>query len=198
MGSAPESEDDRQLIKRAREGDSAAREALFMRFERPVGDYLHRIVGERLARVVSNSDLTQEAFIQALDAMRVLPEDATSDDFLGILLQHARWLVGKQVEKHRAFQGESMGNVTPSNRGDTPEVSTGAVTRQDEIEWLMGHIDRLPPKQATILRKRFSGVEFASIAAEFGISEEAAQKRYLRASLALKRLVDSKGRGEDE
>ena len=91
-----------------------------------------------------------------------------------------------------------MGDEMPSKRGDSPDVSTGEVTRQDEIEWLMGHIDRLPPKQATIIRKRFSGVEFASIAAEFGISEEAAQKRYLRASLALKRLVDSKGRTADE
>ena len=199
MGTEPGADGDDALIERARGGEARAREELYVRFERPLREYLNRTVGRRLSRAVSLSDLCQETFVRAFDALRILPDEATVDDFRGILWQHARWYVGKQVEKHKGFAGESALGELPLDEA-TPETlaSAGDVTRLDELEWLHGLVERLPTDQAVVLRKRFAGHPFAVIGEDLGIPEDTARKRYLRATVALKKLIDSRRASADE
>jgi RNA polymerase sigma factor (sigma-70 family) len=182
------------LIEAARRGESTAREELFHRFETPLRGYLSRKVGARLARAVSISDLCQDTFIGALDAMRVLADGATLDDFQAILYQHANWVVGKHVEKHRAFRGESILGDTPLDVGAAREErSRGEVTRLDELEWLRMLVERLPEEQRAVFQLRLEGRPFAEISAALGIQEDTARQRFLRGSLALRRLAQADG-----
>ena len=184
--------DGQALIEAARRGDGPARDVLYRRFESQLRGYLARRVGSRLARAVSLSDLSQDTFIGALDAMRVLPGDATLDDFRGILYQHAQWVLGKQVEKHRGFRGESILGDAPLEAGTPRAADTrGEVTRLDELEWLAALVERLPEDQRAVVRLRMEGCAFAEIAAVLGIQEDTARQRYLRGSLALRRLVEA-------
>ena len=178
-------------MQAARAGDRAARNALYERFEPRLRAYLARRVGKKLTRAVSVSDLCQDTFLQVLDALRVLPEDATLDDFQGLLFRHAQWIVGKQAEKHGGFRGEStpgaaVDPVAPPNDGR----SKGEVTRLDELEWLRALVGTLPEDQAAVVRLRLDGRTFAEIARELGIRADGARQRYLRGSLALRRRVE--------
>ena len=184
-------DDGRDLIERARAGDSQARGELYVHFEGTLRSYLDRKTGAKLARAVSLSDLCQETFLGALDALRVLPSGATLDDFRGILLRHALWTVGKQVEKHRAFRGESvLGEAVPDARVPASEPSEGDVTRRDEAGWLAELVERLEAEQAAVVRLRLDGRSFAEIAAELSIREGTARQRYLRGSRALREMVE--------
>jgi RNA polymerase sigma-70 factor (ECF subfamily) len=183
----------RELIERARKGDSEARGELYLRFEEMLRAYLDRRTGPRLARAVSLSDLCQETFVGAMDALRVLPTGATIDDFRGILLRHARWMVGKQAEKHRGFRGESvLGDGVAADRVAGNEPSAGEVTRRDEASWLADLVEQLDPGQAAVVRLRLAGRSFADIAAELSIREGTARQRYLRGSRALRRMVEGR------
>lgn len=184
-------------LARAREGDAAAVEALYRRFDAPLRRYLERKTGAALARAVSLSDLCQDTFLQALDALRVLPPHATFDDFRGVLFRHALWMLGKHADRHREFVGESvLGERDTPVDAPASERSSGELTRLDEIGWIREQLERLEPEQADVLRRRFEGQSFAEIAEALGIREGAARQRFLRGSRELRRLTQLRIDGE--
>lgn len=121
--------------------------------------------------------------MQAEAALRRLPVGAARADFEGLLLQHARWTVGKAVDRHRRSQGESAAaEHTPAE----PQPSLGTVTRADEARWFRTRVAALPPEQRAVVEGRAEGLTFGAIAAQLGIGEDAARKRFLTAALHLR------------
>lgn len=184
-------EAERALLSRARAGERAARDELYVRFRGTLEAYLGRKVGARLGRAVSLSDLSQDSFLQALGGLERLPERATFDDFRGLLFQHARWVLGKQVDRHRDFVGESIaGEGAASGRAQPGPESAGSVTQADETAWLVELVEALPKEQADVVRLRLEGLSFSEVAERLGIREGSARQRYLRGSRELRRRVE--------
>ena len=70
---------------------------------------------------------------------------------------------------------------------------TGEVTRVDRSEWLAAHVDRLAGASAEVLRMRLMGAEFADIARELDLKEDAVRRRYLRGINELRGLMREPG-----
>lgn len=183
---------EQELIKSAKEGSEAAQALLYRAFFDPLVRHLSKRIGRKLGRAVSISDLAQDAFINSLAAMRVLPIDAGTEEFRGILYRHARWMIGKAVKKHQGFQGESaIGDreleVAVPARGSSQ--SLGDVTRADESNWLAEQIEKLPQESAEVLRLRLDSLGLSEIAERLGIPYDTAKKRVQRASQRLSEMI---------
>jgi len=175
-----------RLVRAARDGDRAARERLFRLYADFLQARLRQQMGGRLGRTASLSDLVQESYVRALEALRVLPDDAGLPDFEGVLFQHARWSVLSQARSSRGFEGESAAGLSADGRPDPAgDPSEGLVTRNDQLERLHELIDSLPVEQAEVVRRRLAGKTFGAIASELGIAEDAARKRHMRGTLRL-------------
>ncbi|MEM7309363.1 MAG: sigma-70 family RNA polymerase sigma factor [Planctomycetota bacterium] len=172
-----------ELVRRAQAGEPEALNELLERASPAVRRALQRLVGARLARQVSLSDLEQEVLLQGVQAVRRLPAGAGPEDLLALLLQHARWSVGRAAERRVGPERESLGAVEAAPR---PASSLGAITRADELSWFRRRIVALETPLRDVVLGRLEGRTFREIGAELGIGEEAARKRYLRAALSLK------------
>jgi len=176
---------DPDLLRRARAGSREAIEELVERCSPMLEAYLRRRSGARLKRFTSISDLRQEVLLRGVDALRLLPDDATLDDFQALLQKHAQWAIGGAVRHAQRVAGES---ATPdAGPTATPTRSEGDVTREDDQRWLARQVEELEPPLAAVVRLRLAGLTFAEMSRELGIGEDAARKRFLRASVLLRR-----------
>ena len=171
------------LVARAQRGEKQALDELLKTCSPVVRRYLERMIGKRLRRFVSISDLEQEVMMQGLQGLGRVPEDADVESFHALLLTHARWAVGKAVRRNMKSAGES--------EGDPGELalhsrSMGTVTRSDEIAWLRAQLETLPDGPREVVRRRLRGWTFKRIAAELGIGEDTVRKRFLAAARGLR------------
>ena len=171
-----------ELVRRARESGGEALDELLAASSPAVRRFLRKRVGARLERFVSISDMEQEVLLQGEQILRRLPPDASLADFQALLFQHARWSVGKAVDRHRGSHGESSaaGGSVPG-----PSRSMGTVTRRDEMSWFRSRVEELPEKQRQVVIHRMDGRTFREIGEDLGIGEDAARKRFLTAALRL-------------
>ena len=173
-----------ELIRRARSGTDDALARLVEECRPTVRDYLRARVGAGLQRYVSLSDMEQDVLLGGVQALDRLAPDASIEDFRALLLQHARWAVGKAARGRRRFDGESQ---APDTDGPPPRtLRSGAVTRADELRWLGEHVSELPEPERDVVVRRLAGATFESIASELGLSESAVRKRYLLAARKLR------------
>lgn len=186
--------DQAALLAAARAGDQVARGELHGLARGAVRSYLARAIGRRAERTLALDDLEQEAFLHAFEVLPRLEEIDSLDAFRALVLRHARWRVFKEVRRNRRFAGESEISKPLATLGEAAGVSeAGEVTRHDQLEHLASQVDRLPEKQAEVIRLRMMGTEFAAIAGALGIGEEAVRKRYTRGLVELRALMDGSG-----
>lgn len=175
------------LLKRARAGSREALDELVERCSPALEAYLRRCSGPRLKRFTSIADLQQEVLLRGVDALRLLPDDATLDDVQALLQRHAQWAIGGAVRRARRVDGESAAPDPGPSATPDPTRSEGDVTREDGQRWLARQIEDLEEPLAAVVRLRLAGRTFAEMSQELGVGEDAARKRYLRASLLLRR-----------
>jgi RNA polymerase sigma factor (sigma-70 family) len=183
------SDEGAKLLRAALEGDSEARERLVRAHSEPVRRWVEREMGPGLARNASVSDVCQETFVRALDSLHVLPANAGTAEFRGLVYRHARWALQNELRRHRHMIGESETDTPPAAVADGDEDRAGPVTVEDDRAWLLDNLDQLEPGLAAAVRLRFEGKDFGEIASELGIEYEAARKRCLRAAHELRRRV---------
>lgn len=194
---APSSAPDALCIENARSGSPAAREALVQHFSPALRRFLAARAGPALRRFARPEDLVQEILAGVFGALDRLRPGAGPEDFQALLFQHANWVVKRQGRHAREFTPESV-LLRPEGARLDPAASahsTGTVTRRDERRWLEERIGRLDEKYAAVLRLYLARKSFAEIALELGIREDAARKRFLRASQTLQR---TEGAGEEQ
>lgn len=132
-----------------------------------------------------------ETFGRLFRSLHVLPEEASLDDVQGILFRNANWTLADQGRKAAKFRGESAGGATGIEDQPIGELDAGTVTRDDEMDWIRLQIHRLSENQAQVVERRLGGMSFEAIAENLGIAKDTCRKRYLRASLRLKKLIGS-------
>jgi RNA polymerase sigma-70 factor (ECF subfamily) len=201
-----ESDDDQQLIERARAGDpNAAGEALVRHRAR-----LRQMVEARLDRRVRGrvdpSDVLQDGFA---DAIAKLP-DYLADPKLPLFLW-LRLVVGERLSKiHRDHLGRQVRDASREvslYRGPMPAASsaalaahlmgketspTQALVRAERLLRLQEALNALDPLDREILSLRyFEELTHAEAARVLEIQEAAAAKRYVRALKRLKEVLNA-------
>lgn len=195
-----ESPEVRALVERAAAGDQTAHADLFSRFRERLKRMVHLRMNRRLQGRVDDSDVVQEA---QLDAARRLAEYAQSPRLPFYLwLRHLTGL--KLLEVHRRHLGTEMRAVAQElslYRGALPEADSvslaaqllGTFTSPSENAikaemriYVQEALNAMDPIDREVLAlKHFEQLSTSEIAQVLGISKAGAGSRYLR---AIKRL----------
>ncbi len=192
-------DEEQLLVRNAMKGSKEARGALLARYEGLVRNYLRKRMGHRLVHHLPVEDLLHEVFLRGAKAMEKLKDGARGEDLARVLLQHARWVLadhGRQaghLVRESDLAGSGDGEQVVLDRA-MPTPSTGPVTMQDRQLWLHGLSKRLEPKYASVIDLYLQGKKHGQIAAELGINEETARKRFLRAVQQLRESMDDPGK----
>ncbi|MFO0958021.1 MAG: sigma-70 family RNA polymerase sigma factor [Isosphaeraceae bacterium] len=198
-----ETDESRDLLSRAGDGDGEAMDRLFSRHR----DALRRVVSRRLdaglrARI-DPSDVVQEAQIEAF---RRLPE------YLGRRpMPFRHWLLRTTVERllklrrHASAARRDIGRERSLHDGSStprtgealadalPTPSQQVAARDLEVR-LHGWLERLGEVDREILSLRaFDGLTHEEAAQRLGIEPAAARKRYGRALLKLRAMMVAEG-----
>jgi RNA polymerase sigma-70 factor, ECF subfamily len=191
-----------ELLARAAAGDQTAVTELFSRYRKRLKQMIRLRLNRRLQSRVDESDILQDAF---LEATRRLPDYLTNRPLPFFLwLRH---ITGeKLIDSHRRHLGAQMRDAAQEvslHRGPMPEASSGSLAA-----WLLGRLTS--PSQAAIkaetrLRvqevlngmdpvdreilalRHFEQLTNAEAALTLEMNESSCSSRYLR---ALKRLKD--------
>ena len=199
---SPDANDEelRPLLQRAAGGDEYALDALFSRYRTRLKRMVHLRLNRRLQGRVDDSDVLQEA---TLEAARRLPEyvaDPQAPFFLW--LRHLTGL--KLLEVHRRHLGTQMRGADQEvslHRGALPEANsvslaaqllgTFTTASQEAIKaetriLVQEALNSMDPVDREILAlKHFEQLSTSEIARVLGLSKAGAGSRYLR---ALKRM----------
>ena len=90
---SPEGEHFSAVLTKAIHGDSHSRSALFEQIQPKLELYLSQQSGLNLRRKIQIEDMCQDVFLRALKVLTTLPEEATQQDFLNLVLKNAHWTV---------------------------------------------------------------------------------------------------------
>jgi RNA polymerase sigma-70 factor (ECF subfamily) len=197
-----ESAETLDLLERARTGDGAALNAIFLRYRERLRRMVDLRLDRRLQARVDASDVIQEAYVEVVSRL---------DEYLRAprlpLFLWLRLVVGERLMKlHRYHLGTRLrdaGLEVSLYREALPAASssalaaqllgkhtspTQAVLRAERMLRVQEAINSLDPLDREVLSLRhFEELTCAESAQVLGIQESAAAKRYIR---ALKRLKD--------
>jgi RNA polymerase sigma-70 factor (ECF subfamily) len=174
--------DPRELIIRAKEGDSQAFAMLYDEYYTPVFRYLYG----RLRDKDQANDLAQTVFLKVYEALeRVEANDTPLKYFFTVarnsLIDH--WRKKKSV---RLDDNEDFRQNIPDRRATQIEI----VENMEISTQVRGALDRLEPDdQEIITLKYFNGFSAREISEQIGISEEAVRQRQCRALKLLKEIL---------
>src|SRR6516165_6755441 len=198
----PESADLPQLLAQAAAGDETALTQLFSRYRKRLKQMVRLRLSRQLQGRVDDSDILQEAFLEAAQRFPDYLADRPLPFFLWL-----RHITGeKLIDAHRRHLGAQMRDAAQEvslHRGPMPAASSGSLAAQ-----LLGRLTS--PSQAAIkaetrLRvqevlngmdpldreilalRHFEQLSNPEVAQTLGLNESTASSRYLR---ALKRLKD--------
>ncbi|MDQ7794878.1 MAG: sigma-70 family RNA polymerase sigma factor [bacterium] len=181
---------DEVLVKRARDGDTAAFEELVARYERRVYNLAYRYTGDR----EDASDLAQEAFLKAFLALRGFRGRSTFSTWLYRVTTNACLDAVRSRQRRRTVSLDqpiltvdgqverqvSDSSVDPEELAQRREVQ--AVVRQA--------IARLSPDHRMVLVLRdLQGLAYEEVAAILGLNLGTVKSRLNRARLALRDLL---------
>jgi RNA polymerase sigma-70 factor, ECF subfamily len=197
-----QSDDDLQLVERARGGDAAAAGEALVRHRARLRRMVEARLDRRVRGRVDPSDVLQDGFVDAVGKFPGYAADPKMPLFLWL-----RLVVGERLAKvHRDHLGAQARDATREvslYRGPMPAASsaalaahllgrettpTRAAVRAERLLRLQEALNALDPLDREILSLRhFEELTHAEAARVLDIQEAAAAKRYIR---ALKRLKD--------
>jgi RNA polymerase sigma-70 factor (ECF subfamily) len=210
---ASERPDERGALQRAVGGDQAA----WAQVLAPHRDRLRRMVAlrldQRLRGRIDPSDVLQEAFLQAAQALPKYLERPEQSVFLWL-----RWLTGMALElvhrKHLGVQARDADREVQLLDRPVPEVSSVALAarllgrdtrpsvaairaeRQLRLQEALNTMD--PLDREVLVLRHFEELTNVEVARELQLKESAASKRYIRALHRLKEILASLPGGIEE
>ena len=171
---------DAELVDRAREGARAAFEALVRRYQKPLYFLCLRYVHDHDAA----ADLTQRAFIRALEKMDELRE---AHIFRSWLFRIGANLALNHLRDHARFVDEE--SPDPEEPAVVPEAHLRLEAAEDALA-LRRAVADLPTKQRMTLELRvYEELSFKDIAAALDTTEGAAKVNFHYAVRRLKSLL---------
>ena len=183
---------DGDLVRRVRNGDKWAEEALYHRHVRSVT----RVVMRILARSGEAEDVVQDAFVIALNGIRDLRDvDVFGEWLLSIAVRHVyrrfrRWKVLRAVGLDRGH-----GDATLARQAD-PSASPETRAALSEIGRLLDTLSA-EERVAWVLR-RVEGEKVDRVAAACGCSRATAKRRIARADGIIRAHVQFSAREDDD
>jgi RNA polymerase sigma-70 factor, ECF subfamily len=179
-GTSQDTAPDEAGLVRAAQADPTAFDALYRRYLEPV----YRYVRAQVPHLEDAADLTQQIFLQALDALPTYR--ARGLPFAAWLFRIARNAV---IDSYRRRKGGGMPlSLLPEDlhpiAGDDPLT---VVVEREREQRLHDRVGALPPHKRELLMLRFAGqLSSTEIALVVGRSPAAVQKQLTRILLELK------------
>ena len=174
---------DAELLARFRNGDGAALEPLFARYEGPVFRFLFGVLKDHHAA----EDALQETFVQAIRrADTVVPEA-----FRGWLftVAHRQAMLIRRKGKHLPAQADDA--VLLGLVGDTPAEDDAS--RADDARVIRELLELLPgPQRAVIAARVFEGKKFREVALTLGCPLNTALARMHEGLKRLRQLWETR------
>jgi RNA polymerase sigma-70 factor (ECF subfamily) len=201
-----DSEETRQLLVRAGEGDRAVLGELLTRYSRRLLGMLEVRMDQRLRGRIDANDVLQDAFIEAMSSFSSYVGTGASSFYLWLrcitlrTLHHAhRYHLGAQARDARRevkFYREGTPYATSETLANQLlghlTSPSEAVVRAERHDKLKEALDSMSAMDREIVALRhFEQLSNAEVAAVLGIEEAAASKRHLRAMLRLKEILKS-------
>ncbi len=188
---SPPIDDDRPLVRRARQGDFAAFESLVARHERRVYGLALRIVG----RQHDAEEVVQQTFLSVVEHLEEFREESLFSTWLTrIATNHALLLLRKRARRRTVPLADDYGDADDPRGVPRPEfiaqwreTPPEIASRRETQRLLAEALDELDDKYRLVFVLRdIEGLSTAETAAALGITEANAKVRLLRARLALR------------
>jgi RNA polymerase sigma-70 factor, ECF subfamily len=169
--------DEKGWIVRARDGDTAAFEAIYNRYERRLYAFIYRLMGNP----EDAYDLTQETFVKAYQALPRTAPDLNLSAWLHRIASNACMDVLRRRKLIRWLPWETF----DTNPGAEPAASDdpeGEINQAETSEEVQVILNKLSPKhrQALIL-KEFQGMSGDEIGEVMGLTRSAVKSLLFRA-----------------
>lgn len=182
-----------QLFEAAQQGDSEALGQLLEHFRVQLREDIHHDLQNHLNRRVGESDIIQQACLQASQQFFTQFRGKTLAEFWGWLQQIQRNTLVDQVRNNHAqkrdARRERSGADIEQKQGRVTSPSQKAV-RSESQQQLERAIQLLPEEQSKAVRMRhLEGLKIGDIAVAIGKSESATAKLITRGMSALKELL---------
>lgn len=179
-----ERDKERELVRRAQNGDRAAFAALVREHQHEVYTLARRLVGDpHLA-----SDIAQEALIRAWKALPRFRGDSQLSTWLYRITVNTAWTHKKRAARHRTTPLEDHLDYPAPPGRDDPETAGELLELRGRLRLAL---DSLPDAQRqVVVLKDVYGWSHAEIAESLGISVTAAKVRLHRARARLARDLE--------
>lgn len=178
-----ESQEVRNLVRKARQGDRDSFEQLVSAHERRLEAVIHSRMGAHLKAVYEVSDALQETLVRAFGAMDRFRWDG-EDSFMRWLGGIAEHVILKLASRYEREQKLSI-HREPSGSHVSPSRGLRREERFDRLERAVSGLS--PDHREVILLARVEGLRIKEIAGRMNRSPEATKQLLSRALRALKK-----------
>lgn len=183
-------DDERRLVRRAKEGDYAAFGSLVGRYERRVYSLARRIVGQ----VQDAEEVVQQTFLSVIEHLKEFREEARFSTWLTrIATNHALALLRKRAQQQAAplssgrTEEDAEGLPHPEYIAQWRETPEQIASRRETRRLLDEALEQLDEKYRVVfLLRDVEGLSTAETAEALGLSTANVKVRLLRARLMLR------------
>ena len=177
---------DTELVGRVREGDDAAFEELFRRYQRRIAAFVGRLVRE----VGRAEDITQEAFLSALRRLRVTDSEIAFRPWIYEIARNAAIDSYRRTSRAEEVSINAYERLRPSDRGRLvgPGAPDSAVVDKERLAHLRGAFGELSDTHHRILVMReLEGLSYREIGERLELTRPAVESTLFRARRRLER-----------
>lgn len=176
--------DEAAWVERAKQGDQAAFEAIFQRYERQIYSFIYRMMGD----ADDAYDLTQDCFVKAYRALGRTSDDLNVSAWLHRIASNACLDVLRRRQRLRwlPWEGPKHDHLLVSTAIDDPERS--AISQETRVT-VQRVLDKMSHrhKLALILRE-YEGLSCEEIGEVMGLSRSAVKSMLFRAREEFRRV----------
>jgi RNA polymerase sigma-70 factor (ECF subfamily) len=173
---------DDDLVRRFREGDIAAFEALVERYSSPVYNFALRFIGNE----PDAADAAQQTFVQLFESPPGSRPDASVRPWLFTVARNKCVdLIRRRIP--RAQVGDPTHESTEVDPVDSSPLPEEIYERAEMEQLLQQAIDALPPRNREVVLLRYvGGLTFAEVGEALGMPENTAKTLFQRAKTQLR------------
>jgi len=184
--------EDQELVRQVLAGQTQAFEALILKYQQPLFNYLGRMVGERESAL----DLTQEVFLKAFAALHTYNPNYNFRTWIFRIASH---LLIDQWRKKKIPQTslEPPGDEEGASNFDPVDSRALSVTARFEMEELIRRVEKALQKIPVRLRELFlwrhvNGLSYAEIAEISGLPLGTVKNRVFQAKERIRAFLEEK------
>ncbi len=178
--------DETNWIARARQGDAAAFEAIYQRYERRIYSFIYRMMGN----AEDASDLTQDTFVKAYLALPRTTPDLNVSAWLHRIASNACLDVLRRRRLVQWLPWEVF-DTNPALEPAAPDDPAGNYLRRETEQEVQRILTLLSPKHRTALvLKEYQGLSCDEIAEVMGTSRSAVKSLLFRAREEFRQVTE--------